>query len=122
MPHRADRLRAGQEAPGRHRDRVARPDPRPPRRDPARSGHRLGRVAPGESRGTGARGGNAHARARGDEDRLSRVARMSGIGDEEKVESGGDAAVTDAPAAAEAPQVAQEERDESAYKVTLPSF
>src|SRR5688572_28680255 len=120
MPHRADRLRAGQETAGGHHHRETHAAPRAPRRDRPQSVDRLGRAAPGESSGAGARRRDAGARARRDEDRLSRVARMS---DEEIQPEAASAQPADFSDEQRAPlQETDDDRDPAAYQLTLPSF
>src|SRR5215212_3386887 len=102
MPHGDDRLRRRQEAHRRDHDREAAPDPRAARTDRSRSFRRLGRAARRQQTRTCPRAGDDGLGAQRDEDRFSGVAMTTQ--DEERV-------------------VTQEaEEQESAYKVTLPTF
>src|SRR5688572_27837273 len=103
MPHRADRLRAGQEAALRDYDRVARADARAPRGDPARSVDRVGHAARRQRQSARARRRDAGTGAQGDADRLARVETMS---EEEKVD------VAPGP-----PMDEEREDDSSAYQL-----
>src|SRR2546427_2785723 len=120
MPHCANRMRRRQEASRRNHDREPATDPCPTRGDRPRPFHRLGCVATRKQTSAPACGGDPGHGPQGHADRFS----GAGMTDEKRF--GGapptPAAIENAGEGAGAPPVHDEEIDESAYKVTLPSF
>src|SRR5450755_4741988 len=114
MPDRTDRLRRRQEADRRDHDRTAASDPRTARGDRPRSRHRMERPARRQRACTGTGGRDARAGAQGDEDRVSGI-EMTTMADEDRPSP---------PPSADPLPLAGEgaDFDESAYKVSLPSF